>query len=172
MVIVVGLAFIAGVRFYRMYANYVDQQNDEENVGYTFHNVPIDYRPSVSEEPVFKRSSDEEGVQEIFLEDAPLTQQQARQQAQETIVSVLNDYRENPKVQAFYEDLKNTTGEDITLAQLSGADLTRLLQEYPQLQQVLAKHAQDPEFAKTLQEIFSNPQFVQSVALLQSGENK
>lgn len=172
-VIVVGLAFIAGVRLYRAYESYAAQQaQEEETATHTFNNVPIDYRPSVEQEPVLKQLPQEGEKQEIFLEDAPLPPQQARQQAQETIVSVLNDYRQDPKIQAFYDDLKNATGEDITLAQLSGTDLAHLLQTYPQLQAVIAKHAQDPEFAKTLQEIFTNPQFVQSVAILQNTSNQ
>lgn len=43
------------------------------------------------------------------------------------------------------------------------------MKKYPQVQEVLAKHSKDPEFVKTLQEIFSNPQFVHSVAVLQGG---
>ncbi len=169
-VIIVGLAFIAGLRLYRMYESHVAQMAQEEPAGYTFNNVPIDYRPADPQEPVFRRLPQEK-EQEVFLEDAPLPAEQAKQQAQETIVSVLNDYRQNPKIQAFYKDLRESCGEDITLDRLSGAELPQLMQQYPQLQTVLAKHAQDPEFAKTLQEIFTNPQFVQSVAVLQSGPN-
>lgn len=168
-VIVVGLAFIAGLRLYRMYEVKVAQMAEQEPASYTFNNVPIDYRPMPAQTPVFKHLPPQDEPQEIFLEDTPLPPPQARQQAEETIVSVLNDYRQDPKMQAFYADLKAVTGDDITMAQLSGADLPKLLKQYPQLQGVIAKHAQDPQFAKTMQEILTNPQFVQSVAVLQKG---
>ncbi len=170
-IIIVGLAFIAGVRVYRMYESYVAQQIEEEPATYTFHNVPIDYTPASPQMPVFAKLPDIK-EEEIFLEDAPLGPEAIKQQAQETLISVLNDYKQNPKIQAFYADLRKATGEEITLAQLSGAELPRLLQQYPQLQQVLTKHVQDPEFAKILQEIFANPQFIQSVAVLQNAPNK
>ena len=71
-------------------------------------------------------------------------------------------------MQAFVADLRKATGrEDIDLAVLSTEQLGSLMQQYPQLQQVIAQYAKDPQFAQMLQEIFSNPQFVSSVQVLQ-----
>lgn len=165
-VIIVGLAFIAGVRLYRVYEQHAAQQAQEPAPTMTFNNVPVQRVAPVSEESVYKRWSDE--PKEIYLDDSLLSAQQQTQQAQATVQSILNDYRQEPKMQAFVEALQQATGrKDIDLAVLSGTQLNDLLRQYPQLQQVVAEYAKDPQFAKMLQEIFSNPQFVSSVQVLQ-----
>ena len=73
-------------------------------------------------------------------------------------------------MQQFYQSLQQATGQTIQLEDLSGENLSSLLKKYPQLSQVIAQHAQDPAFAQKLQEIFANPQFVQSVAVLQNNQ--
>lgn len=168
-VIIVGLAFIAGVRLYRAYEKYVAQYAQEPVPTMTFNNVPVQLVPPQAEEGVYKKWSDE--PQEIYLDDGVLSPQQQKQQAQATVKSVLSDYRQEPKMQAFVADLRQATGrQDIDLAVLSSPQLGALMQQYPQLQQVVANYAKDPEFAKMLQEIFNNPQFVNSVQILQQKE--
>lgn len=165
-VIIVGLAFIAGVRLYRVYEQRAAEQAQEPAPTMTFNNVPIQRVAPRAEEGVYKRWSDE--PKEIYLDDGSLSAQQQTQQAQATVKSILNDYRQEPKMQAFVADLRKATGrEDIDLAVLSTEQLGSLLQQYPQLQQVVAQYAKDPQFAQMLQEIFSNPQFVSSVQVLQ-----
>ena len=169
-VIVVGLAFIAGLRFYRAYEQRAEEEAATAAPTMTFNNVPVQRVSPQAEPQVYERWSGEPAVQEVYLQDAPLDAVQEKEQARQTVASVLSDYKDNPSLQAFYADLRAATGrDDIDLAALSGEGLGRLLEQYPQLQQVIAEHAKDPQFAKTLQEIFSNPQFARSVTILQGG---
>ncbi|MBO7237695.1 MAG: hypothetical protein J6U96_00175 [Elusimicrobiaceae bacterium] len=82
------------------------------------------------------------------------------------------DYQDDAALKAFYTDLQQATGEQLDLTSLSGENMAGLLIKYPQIQEVIMRHSKDPAFAKTLQEIFSNPQFVRSVAVLQQGKQK
>ena len=164
-----GLAFIAAVRVYRLYEEHVQQQQEGQPPTMTFNNVPVQQTPPPVEESVLTYWR--EAPQEIYLEDAPLAPQQQKEQASATVRSILNDYKDNPEIQDFYADLRQATGrDDIDLTALSGEKLPQLLAQYPQLQQVVAKHAQNPAFVRTLQEIFQNPQFVQSIVVLQGAK--
>lgn len=171
-VMVAGMAFIASVHFYHAYERYAASQEEADGgATQTFHHVPIDYRPEQPGLPVIKRlAAPGEEIQEIYLEDRPLTSTAEKEQARQTVASILSDYRQDPALQAFYTDLQKTTGRKIELTDLSGENLSALLRQYPQAQEVIARHAKDPILAKTLQEIFSNPQFVRSVAVLQGKE--
>lgn len=171
-VIVVGLAFIAGLRFYRSYEQRTEEQASSQPPTMTFNNVPVRRVTPQAQPQVYERWTEKTQGQEVFLTDAPMSASQAKEQARQTILSVLRDYQDNPSLQAFYADLRSITGRsDIDLASLSGEGLPQLLAQYPQLQEVIARHSQNPQFAQTLQEIFSNPQFVHSVQLLQRPEN-
>ena len=171
MVIIAGLAFMAAVRVYRAYEKRAQEEAAEITPTDTFNNVPINFVPEAEEAPVYGVLPPDGAVKEVYLEDAPLSAQAEQTQAEQTITSILNDYSQMPQMQAFYQDLQQATGQSgITLAQLSGPELGKMLQQYPQVQQVITKHAQDPEFAKMMQEIFTNPQFVKSVAVLQGAE--
>ena len=168
-IIVVGLAFIASLHLYRAYEKYATEQNAEPAATMTFNQVPVSYIPPEPEEPIFRRwpSDEQRAQQEIYLQDTPLTQEAAKTAARQTVRSVLADYQQDPKLQAFYKDLQQATGENIDLSMLSGEQLGSLLTQYPQIQEVIARYSKDPEFVRTLQAIFSNPQFAQSVAILQ-----
>lgn len=167
-VIIIGLAFIAGIRAYRMYEGYVQAQQEAQPPTMTFNNVPVQRLPPQIETQRFERWTGEPAVKEIYLEDQPLPAQLEKEQAQQTIVSILEDYKNNPEIQKFYADLRQATGRnDIDLAALSAENLPQLLQQYPQLQQVIAEHTKNPAFVGTIQEIFQNPQFIHSVTVLQ-----
>lgn len=168
-VILLGLAFIVGLRAYRAYEQRVQlQQEEEQAFSHTFHQVPLRYERPTVEMPVFKRfSPGNPPEKDIFLEDAPLTTQQRQEQARQTIHSILKDYQDNVSLKAFYEDVRQSTGADLDLVTLSQGNIAPLLQQYPQLQEVIARHAKDPKFVRTMQEILSNPQFMSSVAILQ-----
>ena len=106
--------------------------------------------------------------QDIFLEEAPLNNQQEVQQAQDTIESILADFREDPNLQAFKKDRKDATdGNAVDLRGLSHGNLSEILQQNPEISAVVTKHMQNPDFAKTIEQIFSNPQFVESIQALQ-----
>ncbi len=171
-VIIVGLAFIVSLRFYRAYEQRVQEQQEQDLGAWTFNNVPVSHTAAQIEIPVFQRFSSPDQTKDVFLEDAPLDISQQKEQARQTVSSILLDYKENPQLRDFYQDIKNTTGTSIGLEELSGENMQQLFQQYPQLQEVMARHMQDPEFAKMVQEIFSNPQFVQSIAVLQLQEYK
>ena len=170
-VIIAGLAFITSINLYRAYEKHVQETESDSFATQTFHQVPVSYAPVEPDIPVYKKY-EEPGQKEIYLEDPTLDPEQAQQQARETVKSILEDYRQDPSLQAFYQDLQESTGKNINLEDLSGENLGAILQQYPQVQEVIRQHSQDPQFAKTLQEIFTNPQFVQSVAVLQSGQNQ
>ena len=154
-IIITGLAFIAGVRLYRVYEKRAQEDSAHIPQATTFHNVPVQQMTTQPDSLFLEPLPQPQ--QEIFLEDE-LTPKQSIQQAQETISSVLRDYQE----------MQEATGvKDLSLEHLSGNNLGQIMQQYPQLQQVIAKHAQNPEFSKTLQEIFQNPQFIHSVGVLQ-----
>ena len=167
-IIILGLAFIAGLRFYRAYEHCAAQEGFPPPSIASFGQVPIQIRPEPASSPVYREWDGAEGKKEMYLEDIPLSVSRQKEQARQTIASVLRDYAEHPKIQAFYADIRKATGrEDLNLAVLSEEGLPELLQQYPQLQQVIAAYAKDPEFAQIIQEIFSNPQFAYSVTVLQ-----
>ena len=171
-IIITGLAFIASVHLYRAYEKYAAAQQEQLPAAQTFHNVPVWHTPIEPEIPVYKKY-DEDQVKEIYLEDQPLAPEMTAEQARQTVKSILSDYEQEPAVKQFYEEVRQATdGKEIKLEDLSGENLPALLKENPQLLQVISQHTKDPAFAKTLQEIFANPQFAQSVAVLQSEQQQ
>ena len=171
-VIITGLAFIAGMHMYHAYEQTVsDQRAQEEELGQSITQGTSLSAPSL-QLPVFRGGSAETLLKEIYLQDTPLPADLNKEQARQTLRSILDDYRENPQLQDFYEDLRRNTGESLTLSDLSGENMKDLLIKHPQIQEIIARHSKDPQFVKTLQEIFSNPQFIHSVAVLQQNKDK
>lgn len=170
-VMVCGLAFMAGLRAWQAYERRAAQEAEETPSASTFNSVPVRYEPQPPAVPVPRRlPSPSDPPQEILLGDAPLTADAARLQAQQTVASILSDYKDNPALQAFYADLQEATGREIDLAVLSSDRMADLVRQYPQVPQIMDKHTQNPEFAQVMQEILRNPQFARSVAVLQGGE--
>ena len=105
---------------------------------------------------------------DVFFEEAPLSTEDQTQQSKDTIESILADYKDDPNLRAFNQELKKITqGNAVDLMSLSGGDLGKILHQNPQISEVVSKYMQNPDFAKTIQQIFSNPQFIQSVQQLQ-----
>ncbi len=172
-IMILGLAFIASLRLYRSYEEQV--KADQENMGaaMTFNQVAVHHEPAEVETPVYQRLPiDDRLIKDIFLEDPALPAEQAQEQARATINSILEDYRENPQLREFYKEVKETTGQKIDLSAMSQGNMGELLKQYPQLQEIINRHTQDPQFAATIQEIFSNPEFVRSVIILQQSANQ
>ncbi len=118
-----------------------------------FQQEPIPYRPQSTQ---------------IYLEDAPLTPQQQQQQAQDTVASIVQDFNQDPAVEQFNEELQEASqGEVKDLADLSTQNLAQIIEKNPQIQGVVQKHLKNQDFAAAIEEIFSNPQFQQSVKKLQ-----
>lgn len=145
------------------------QEIADKNDGnpFTFQKVPVSLAaPEVELMP--KPVKYRRPLPEIYIEDAPLTEQQQIEQAQETISSIVEDFKDDPAVVQFNQDLQEaSSGEVKDLADLSTQNLEQILQKNPEIAQVVAKHTQNVDFAKVLQEIFENPQFQQSVKELQ-----
>ena len=169
-VIVAALLFMGAVRGYQFYARKAAEQQAERDANtqpFTFQNVPLKLAPP-EPEPISRPVLFSQSKQEIFLEDSPLSAEEQTQQAQDTLRSILADFKDDANLRAFNKELKEVTqGATTDLAGLSGGDLGKILQQNPQISEVVSKHMQNPDFAKTVQQIFSNPQFIESVQQLE-----
>ena len=148
------------------------QEIADKNDGspFTFQQVPVSLAAPEAElmqNPIkYQRS-----FPEIYLEDAPLTAEQQIEQAQETISSIVEDFKNEPAVVQFNQDLQDaSSGEVKDLVDLSTQNLEQILQKNPEIVRVVEKHAKNVDFASVLKEIFENPQFQQSVKELQGEE--
>ena len=170
-VIVTALLFMGAVRGYEFYAQKAAQaqaEREAQTSAFTFQNIPLQLAAPqaepVSRPVLFVPQND----REIFLEDAPLTPQAQVQQAQDTIQSILEDYKNEPEVRTFNQELKEATqGQVMGIVSLSGGDLAEVISKNPQVGEVVSKHMKNPDFAKIMEQIFSNPEFIKSVATLQ-----
>ena len=173
-VMITALLFMGAVRGYQFYASQAAQrQEQDETAGYafSFQNTPL--RLALPEaEPVSPPIPFSVPKQDIFLQDdTPLTQEAEIQQAQETLASILADYKDDPTMKAFNRELKEVTnGRATDIVALSGGDLAHVLRQNPQIGQVVAKYMQNQDFAKSVQEIFTNPQFIESVEQLRQAQ--
>ncbi len=175
-VMAAALVYMGAVRGYEFYQQKVAQWEEEraEQIdSFSFQNVPVSLAAPQAEpmaRPVlFNPKSAQE--QEVFYEDVPLNPQEQTKQAQDTILSIVQDFNEQPEVQAFNKDLiQATQGAAVDLSALSGGDVAQVLKQNPEIAQIITKHMQNPEFAQTVQQIFSNPQFVESVRQLQRAQ--
>ena len=134
---------------------------------FTFQQIPVSLAaPEVEwvQDPVqYKRT-----YPEIYLEDTPLSPEQQLQQAQETIASIVEDFKNDPAMEEFNKDLQAASnGEVKDLVDLSTQNLQQILQQNPEVSHIVEQHAKNVDFAKVLKEIFENPQFQQSVKELQ-----
>ena len=171
-----ALVYMGAVRGYELYQRKVAQWEEEraEQIdSFSFQHVPVSLAAPQAEpmrRPVlFDPQATQD--QEVFYEDAPLDPQAQTKQAQDTILSIVQDFNNQPEVQAFNKDLLEATqGSALDLSALSGGDIAQVMQQNPEITQVISKHMQNPDFAKTVQQIFSNPQFVESVRHLQQAQ--
>ena len=170
-VIVAALLYMGAVRGYQFYEQKAAQWQDEraaEGGVFSFQQVPVSLAAPQAEPTAAPVEFLPQRSAAVFLEDAPLAQQEQTQQAHDTIRSILRDYKNDPALQSFNSDLKKATqGQAADLGALSGENLAQVLKENPQISEVVSKHMKDPDFAQVVQQIFSNPQFVESVRHLQ-----
>lgn len=195
-IMITALLYMGAVRGYQFYAKKAAQWEEErqqQTAGFSFQNVPISLaapqaepmsapRPlpadatSISILPESQPAPAEPQVvaqpatpsQAVFLEDVPLPPEQTVQQATDTLRSIVQDYKNEPEIKAFNQELAQVTkGQAVDLSSLGKGDLRQILQDNPQIQAVVAKHMKDPAFAQKAQQILSNPQFVESVRQLQ-----
>ncbi|MBO5911235.1 MAG: hypothetical protein J6Q05_03475 [Elusimicrobiaceae bacterium] len=174
-IIVTALIYISAARLYEKWEQRVEAQNAAALVDgepFSFQHVPVSLAVPQAE-PMQAPVKYQRVVPEIYLEDAPLTQAQKDQQAQDTLASIVEDFKADPAVARFNEDLQTATqGNMQTLADLSSQNLAQFVQQNPQILQVVQKHLNNKDFAAKINEIFSNPQFQQSVRQLQRNSNQ
>lgn len=170
---VAALIMMGAVRAREWYMQYKTAQeiaSENDGTPFTFQQVPVSLAAPEAEavpNPVrYKR-----GYPEVYLEDTPLAPQEQAQQAQDTIASIIEDYKDEPSLAQFNADLQQAShGEVKDLVDLSTQNLQQILQQNPEIAHVVEKHAKEVDFTKVLEEIFNNPQFQQSVKELQ-GKN-
>lgn len=162
------VAFVGATRGYHAYEEYKQQEEEESYSAFTFQNVPITLGAPQAE-PVSKPVPyNPEATQDVFLGADPLSPQQEVQQADLTLESIFSDYQTDPALADFNKELSHLTqGRAQTLQDLSGPRLTTIMQDYPEVNNLIKKHLQNPQFAAVVGQIFSNPQYVQSVQVLQ-----
>ncbi len=169
-VMVAALIYMGAVRGYQAYERRAAQKAAEEAANgtpFTFQNVPVALSAPMPE-PVSRPVAFDPAQSAIFLETQPLSAEKERQQAQETIESILQDYEQDPKIQQFNKELSAATEGNVPdLGALGGKELADILKEHPEVNQVVQQNMQNPEFAKTVQQIFTNPQFIESIKQLQ-----
>lgn len=170
-VMAAALIFMGAVRGYQLYQRKAAQWEEERSraqSAFSFQNVPVSLAAPHAEPSPRPVRFDSAAIQDVFLEDVPLAPKQEVRQAQDTIASILEDYKDDEKLRDFNRDLAAATaGGAVDLSSLSGGDLKQVLKDNPKIGAVVSKHMQNPEFAKTVRQILSNPQFVKSVKDLQ-----
>jgi hypothetical protein len=160
-IMMAALCYMGAVRAYQFYQSKVEAQQEMYGNTSLSRLAEADNTESV---PTLWQAP----AEDIFLEEKPLSQVKKEQQAKETIQSILNDYRMNPALRKFHADLEEAThGQVKRLDDLSGSNLANIMAEHPEIRSVVSKHMQSADFAAALQQIFSNPQFQQSVQDLQ-----
>ncbi len=168
--IVTALLYMGAVRAYQVYERTAQEraaQQIETADEFKFQNKPI-MMAAPQARPVNRPIAFDPSQTAIFLEEAPLTEEQKTQQAIDTISSILDDYESDPRMQQFNQNLSVATqGEVSSLSDLSGAGLAGIMRENPQVGQVVQDSMKNPEFANLIQQIFTNPQFINSVKQLQ-----
>ena len=164
-IMVVTLACMGAFRGYQWYQHRVEVYNEQ-------HPAPSLFAPETNELPPQAAVKRWQPAQEdVFLGDQPLSEVLQEQQARETIESILNDYRMDPIFRKFNEDLERVTNGKIkSFSELSTQSLTQILQENPEIEELVRNNETKEDFVKVLQEIFSNPQYQKSVQRLQGGE--
>ena len=167
-IMVAALIYMGAARFYEAWQRRAEatrqlQANDGEP--FSFQHKPLSLAgPQV--ELMQDPTPYEPQVPPIYLEDAFPDADTQRRQAQATVSSVTQDF--DADLQSFNADLQTATqGRVQNLADLSSQNLSQLVQENPQIVKVVQKHLNNREFAAKIDEIFSNPQFQQSVKELQ-----
>ena len=164
-IMITALAYMGAVRGYQWYQRKAEAYNEAHPAPSLFQTQeetagePVEVRPWTA------------GKEDIFLEQQPLSEVLQEQQAKETIESILSDYRMNPAFRRFNAELERVTkGKVSDFGQLSNQSLSQILKDNPEIEEVVRKNMERADFTEVLQQIFSNPQYQQSVAQLQGGD--
>lgn len=173
-IMIIALIFMGAIRGYQVYQKKVAQWQEEranENA-FTFQNVPLSLAAPQAE-PTPDPISFETIHKDVFLEEAPLSNEDQQIQAKQTIHSILNDYKDDPSLQEFNKELSQLNADGkVSFEQLSTADLSQIIKSNPEIRSIVSKHMQNPDFSKLVQQILTNPQFADSVKQLQNTTEK
>ena len=167
---VAALLYMGAACLYEKWEQYTETRKAAELVDgepFSFQHVPVSLAVPQAE-PMQVPVKYQRSMPEIYLEDAPLSEEQKDRQAQDTLVSIVEDFEGDPLIAQFNQDLQTATqGSMQNLADLSSQNLAQFIEKNPQIMQVVQKHMSNKDFTAKINEIFSNPQFQQSVKQLQ-----
>ncbi|MBR2082382.1 MAG: hypothetical protein IJ876_05175 [Elusimicrobiaceae bacterium] len=169
-IMVAALIYMGAARLYEKWERQLEARQAASLVDgepFSFQHVPLSLAAPQAEAmqtPIkYQRP-----LPEIYFEDTPLSEQQKDQQAQETLASIVDDFKTDPAVAHFNQDLQDATqGNMQNLADLSSQNMAQFIKQNPEIMRVVQKHMNNKDFAAKINEIFSNPQFQQSVRQLQ-----
>ncbi|WP_428897307.1 hypothetical protein Dip518_001094 [Parelusimicrobium proximum] len=190
--IVISFGVMISYTVYESYAEYVAKQNaaapDNRNMFYsaaTEENTPPPQSHtaslSFSSEEVSAVSVSNDSVPVNISTPAPVSAEitniiEEAEKNKEAVVqavrtnkelknnakTVLDKYMAVPVVAQFNADLQ-AAGVNTDFSSLAGGDFAQMMQQNPQLQSVLIKYSQNPEFVKALQQMMADPE-VQKLA--------
>ncbi len=170
LVIVAALGYMGAVRWQEWRMALQEAQETaarQDGEPFSFQQVPVSLAAPQAEplqDPVLYRAP----YPEVYLEDTPLTPAQQQAQAQDTITSILADYKNDPALVQFTAEMQAAThGQVQGLADLSTQNLAQVIDQNPQIAGIVQKHLKNKDFSKLIDEVFQNPQFQQSVKALQ-----
>lgn len=162
-IMLAALAYMGAVRAVQFYGQKVAEQKAQQAQEPVFQHVTF-AADEVRPQPTLWTSP----AQDVFLEEPPLPPELEAQQAKDTIESIFNDYKNDPALAQFNQDLKNATGGQVPdLETLSNQSINQIILQNPQIGEVIQKNMQSEDFQRVLNEIFSNPQFQESVQQIQ-----
>ena len=168
--IVAALSYMGAARLHEWWHLYRAEHEaaaQQAAAEFSFQQVPLSLAAPQAE-PVEPPVKYQPQLPPIYLEDTPLSSQTQQQQAQQTLASIVEDFDQTADMQSFNLALQQASnGEVNNLADLSSQDLGQLIQKNPDIRLVIKQHLNNKEFAAKIDEIFSNPQFQQSVKQLQ-----
>ncbi len=168
--IVSALIFMGAVRLHEVYKRHRQAQEElthQDGEAFSFQHNPISLAaPQAELSPLPIEYTPQRG--EIFLEDTPLSPLQQQKQARQTIESIMADFQQETALAGFEQEIRQVSNGEVNgLADLSTQPLDQVIQKYPEISHVVSKHLKNADFSKTIDEIFQNPQFQQSVQQLQ-----
>ncbi|WP_424245752.1 hypothetical protein Dip510_000690 [Elusimicrobium posterum] len=71
---------------------------------------------------------------------------------------IFSKYSERPIIKAFNQDLRKAGLDNLDLSSVNGPEFAKTIQNNPQIQMLLLKYAQNPEFVAVLQEMATDPE--------------
>ena len=167
---ITALVYMGAVRWHERQEALQEQAREDamqDGEPFSFQNIPVSLavpEPEPMSAPVpYKRP-----LPEIYMGDTPLAPAQQQIQSLDTIHSIMQDFNAEQSLAQFNEELQQVSkGQVNDLEDLSTQNLAQIIQENPEIFEVVQKHLKNPDFQQIISQIFENPQFQQSVQTLQ-----